>query len=103
MAADKETQCREDIGFLIDLWGNQSPVILAGGFKSGTAKEAVDDEYEGKDIGIAFGRYFISNPDLVFRLQRELPLTPYVRATFYSLKEKHGYTDYSFHQDYLRT
>jgi NADPH2 dehydrogenase len=99
MAADKETKCREDVSFLIDLWDNQSPVILAGGFKSATAKEAVDEEYEDKDVGIAFGRYFISNPDLVARLQRGLPLTPYVRATFYSLKEKQGYIDYPFYQE----
>ncbi|KAH5432441.1 hypothetical protein HBI47_095810 [Parastagonospora nodorum] len=99
MAADKETKCREDVGFLIDLWDNQSPVILAGGFKSATAREAVDDEYADKDIGIAFGRYFISNPDLVVRLQNGLPLTPYVRATFYSLKERQGYIDYSFYQE----
>lgn len=101
MAADKETKCREDISFLINLWDNQSPVILAGGFKSVTAREAVDDEYEDKDVAIAFGRYFISNPDLVFRLQRGLPLTPYVRATFYSLKDQQGYIDYPFHPEYL--
>lgn len=101
MAADKETQSREEIDFIVDLWDNQSPVLLAGGFKSATAKEAVDDDYANNHVGIAFGRYFISNPDLVFRLQRGIALTPYNRASFYSLKEEHGYTDYSFHQDYL--
>jgi NADPH2 dehydrogenase len=103
MAADKETKSRDSIDFLIDLWDNQSPVILAGGFKSATARECVDDEYSDRDIGIAFGRYFISNPDLVFRLQKGIPLALYNRATFYSLKEEEGYTDYPFHQKYLNS
>jgi len=42
---------------------------------------------------IAFGRPFISNPDLVARLRDGAPLAEADRATFYSGEEK-GYTDY---------
>ena len=42
---------------------------------------------------IAFGRIFISNPDLPHRLQRGFPITPYNRATFYG-GDVAGYTDY---------
>ena len=42
---------------------------------------------------VAFGRIFISNPDLPRRLREGLPLTPYNRATFYG-GEAAGYTDY---------
>ena len=42
---------------------------------------------------LAFGRIFISNPDLLRRLSEGYPLTPYNRATFYGGEEK-GYTDY---------
>lgn len=42
---------------------------------------------------IAFGRPFISNPDLVERLRRDAPLAPADRATFYGGGAE-GYTDY---------
>lgn len=42
---------------------------------------------------IAFGRPFISNPDLVERLRNGAPLTPADPDTFYA-GEEHGYTDY---------
>lgn len=42
---------------------------------------------------VAFGRYFISNPDLVERIRRNAPLAEPDRATFYGGGEK-GYTDY---------
>ncbi len=42
---------------------------------------------------IAFGKPFISNPDLVERLQRGAPLNEYDKNTFYGGGAK-GYTDY---------
>jgi N-ethylmaleimide reductase len=42
---------------------------------------------------IAFGRAFISNPDLVERLRIDAPLAEGDRATFYG-GDAHGYTDY---------
>ena len=42
---------------------------------------------------VAFGRLFISNPDLVERIAGNRPLSSYDRATFYGGLEK-GYTDY---------
>jgi N-ethylmaleimide reductase len=42
---------------------------------------------------VAFGRPFISNPDLVERLQRNAPLAPPDRDTLYG-GGAHGYTDY---------
>jgi N-ethylmaleimide reductase len=65
-------------------------LITAGGFTGETAEAAIA---EGHADAIAFGRIFISNPDLPQRLQHGFPLTPYNRATFYSGEEK-GYTDY---------
>jgi N-ethylmaleimide reductase len=65
-------------------------LITAGGFTGETAEAAIAD---GHADAIAFGRIFISNPDLPHRLQHGFPLTPYNRATFYGGEEK-GYTDY---------
>jgi N-ethylmaleimide reductase len=65
-------------------------LISAGGFTGETADAAIA---AGHADAIAFGRIFISNPDLPRRLQRGFPLTPYNRATFYG-GEEIGYTDY---------
>ncbi len=65
-------------------------LISAGGFTGETAEAAIA---AGQSDAIAFGRIFISNPDLPRRLQHGFPLTPYNRATFYG-GEAAGYTDY---------
>jgi N-ethylmaleimide reductase len=65
-------------------------LVTAGGFTGEAAEAAIA---EGHADAIAFGRIFISNPDLPRRLREGLPLTPYNRATFYGGEEK-GYTDY---------
>ena len=48
---------------------------------------------EGAADLIAFGKPFISNPDLVERLKKGAPLNPFDKATFYGGGAK-GYTDY---------
>ncbi len=65
-------------------------LISAGGFTGETAEAAIAG---GHADAIAFGRIFISNPDLPRRLRHGFPLTPYNRATFYGGEEV-GYTDY---------
>ena len=70
-------------------------LISAGGFTGEAADAAIA---AGHADAIAFGRIFISNPDLPRRMQRGYPLTPYNRATFYSGEEK-GYTDYPEHDE----
>jgi N-ethylmaleimide reductase len=65
-------------------------LIAAGGFTGEAAEAAVAEAHAD---AVAFGRIFISNPDLPRRLREGFPLTPYNRATFYGGEEK-GYTDY---------
>ena len=65
-------------------------LITAGNFKPDTAEQTVAD---GMADAIAFGRYFISNPDLPERIRQQAPLTPYDRSTFYG-GDARGYTDY---------
>ncbi|MFZ4480800.1 MAG: alkene reductase [Rhodoferax sp.] len=66
------------------------PFILAGGFDRTSAESALAD---GQADLIAFGRPFISNPDLLERMRGNAPLTAPDMATFYTPGEK-GYTDY---------
>jgi N-ethylmaleimide reductase len=70
-------------------------LIAAGGFTGETAEAAIA---EGHADAVAFGRIFISNPDLPRRMQRGFPLTPYNRKTFYGGEEA-GYTDYPEHNE----
>jgi N-ethylmaleimide reductase len=65
-------------------------LISAVGFTGETAEAAIT---QGHADAIAFGRIFISNPDLPRRLQHGYPLTPCHRPTFYGGQEA-GYTDY---------
>ncbi|NRR93052.1 alkene reductase [Winogradskyella undariae] len=44
---------------------------------------------------VAYGKVYISNPDLVERFENNLPLTDWDTDTFYTPGEK-GYTDYPF-------
>jgi len=67
----------------------------AGGFTPKSAAKALAD---GIYDLVAFGRWFISNPDLPYRLQQGLPLNVYNRKFFYS-QESRGYTDYPTYAD----
>ena len=64
--------------------------ILAGGFDRASAEAALR---EGRGDLVAFGRPFLANPDLVTRMERNLPLNAPDFATFYTPGPK-GYTDY---------
>lgn len=64
--------------------------ILSGGYDAARAQADLDAD---KGDLVAIGRPFISNPDLVDKLQRGTALTPPDASTFYTPGEK-GYTDY---------
>lgn len=91
----------KSLEFMLEAWDNFSPVIVAGGYTPQSAAWAVEDKYSKWDVMVAFGRHFISNPDLVFKIQNGIPLAPYNRATFYNVKEWLGYNDYPFSQEFL--
>lgn len=91
--ADVESSDRLD--FAIDAWEGASPVLVAGGFSAKSAVEAAEGEYKG-DVAVVFGRYFIANPDLVFRVREGLEFNKYDRTTFYKSKSPDGYTDQPF-------
>ena len=67
-----------------------STMILCGGFDGHRAEAALQ-----ADLGdlVAFGKHFISNPDLSQRLRLDSPLTPWDSKTIYKGGAK-GYTDY---------
>ncbi|KAL5505000.1 hypothetical protein ACEPAH_7663 [Sanghuangporus vaninii] len=95
---DRDPLPGESTEFLRLIWQgpgsdeNGSAYISAGGY---SPEEAIETA-EKKGILIAFGRYFISNPDLPARIKKSIPLTPYDRSTFYAQRNTGGYVDYAF-------
>ena len=71
------------------LWNGA--LITAGNFKSENAAATVA---KGHADAIAFGRYFIANPDLPELVRRNAAFRPYDRSTFYG-GDARGYTDYA--------
>jgi N-ethylmaleimide reductase len=69
--------------------GGKGAWMVNNGYDKPLAEEALK---EGDDL-VAFGRPFISNPDLVRRLREGAPLNPWDKNTFYGGGEA-GYTDY---------
>jgi N-ethylmaleimide reductase len=65
-------------------------LLTAGGYNADNAKEVIA---AGLADAVAFGRFFISNPDLPRKIRDGIPFTKYDRSTFYGGAEK-GYTDY---------
>ena len=74
-------------------------IVSAGGYEPGTAEDAVE---QGVADAVAFGRYFVSNPDLPKRIQAGLPLAKYDRDTFYTFDAR-GYIDYPSQTSELAT
>ena len=69
-------------------------VIANEGFTSETAQQVIA---AGEADAVAFGKQYISNPDLPKRLQLKAELTPFNGDTFYGYglaDHKVGYTDY---------
>ncbi|KAI1252568.1 hypothetical protein MGN70_007147 [Eutypa lata] len=87
------------LDFAYKLW--HGPFLVAGGYKPEEARQLVDSEHPDKDIVVMFGRYFISNPDLVYRIKEGLELSAYDRKTFYIQMSTMGYSDCPFSNEYL--
>ncbi|QLL32353.1 hypothetical protein HG536_0C05220 [Torulaspora globosa] len=83
--------------FAYSIW--KGPIIRAGNLAlhpEDVKKMVADDR-----TLIGYGRFFISNPDIVDRVEKGLPLTKYVRETFYAMT-KEGYTDYPTYDEAVK-
>lgn len=67
-------------------------IIAAGGYTRETGEEVLQS---GTADLVAYGRLFISNPDLPKRFAIDAPLNAYDRSTFYGGDER-GYINYPF-------
>jgi N-ethylmaleimide reductase len=85
-------QVNEDAPITSELFRKayQGKFITAGGYDQAMGERVLE---EGMADAVAYGRLYISNPDLAERFEKNAPLNPYNRATFYGGNEV-GYTDY---------
>lgn len=90
----------EELKRFIEVWGEERPVILAGGMTPDKAKWVVNEVATGPNVAIGFGRYFISTPDLVYRIKNGIELNKWDRPTFYAPGPE-GYIDYEFSKEWL--
>ncbi|KAF3447390.1 hypothetical protein FNV43_RR12576 [Rhamnella rubrinervis] len=67
--------------------------IAAGGYNREEGNKAVA---ENRADLVAYGRWFLANPDLPKRFELNAPLNKYNRETFYIPDPVLGYTDYPF-------
>lgn len=74
--------------------------LVAGWYTPLEAQRVVDEKYPNTDIVAIFGRFFISNPDLAYRLKEGVQLSPYNRETFYVFQSEVGYLDYLLSEGY---
>ncbi|KAJ4381593.1 hypothetical protein N0V86_002957 [Didymella sp. IMI 355093] len=93
-----DCESTESIEFLLKIWGREKPVLLAGGYTPENVWEAAESKYREYQAAFVFGRYFLANPDLVYRIKERKALNKYDRRTFYvqGRTPEEGYTDYSF-------
>jgi NADPH2 dehydrogenase len=92
----------EGINFLLDIWGRTSPVLVAGGYNPENVHAAIEEDYKNNNVAVVFGRHFLANPDLPFRIQYGLPLNRYDRSSFYTATQEVGYADYPFSAEFMQ-
>ncbi|KAI4388862.1 hypothetical protein MLD38_001187 [Melastoma candidum] len=72
--------------------------IVAGGY---TREDGIQAIAEDRADLVAYGRWFLANPDLPKRFALDAPLNKYNRSTFYIPDPVAGYTDYPFLEESL--
>jgi len=88
----------EDNHFLFDAF--RGVIILAGGFTTDSAEKVLGN-HPPERVAIGFGRHFLANPDLPFRIANGLEFNKYDRPTFYTPESPVGLADYPFSHEFL--
>ncbi|CCF58166.1 hypothetical protein KAFR_0E00120 [Kazachstania africana CBS 2517] len=83
--------------FAYSVW--KGPIIRSGNLT--LHPKAVKEMVEDERTLVAYGRFWISNPDLIDRVEKGLPLNKYDRKTFFGRTEV-GLTDYPTYEEALK-
>ncbi|KAH9886706.1 NADH:flavin oxidoreductase/NADH oxidase [Cubamyces lactineus] len=79
----------ESNDFIRKIWLPRT-LVSVGGYSRDKALQVAEETGQL----IAFGRAFVSNPDLPRRLLENIPLAEWDRELFYTPEDPHGYIDY---------
>ncbi|RMJ17424.1 hypothetical protein CDV36_002880 [Fusarium kuroshium] len=101
VGGDPDSGESQTLDFILNIWDNLSPVIVAGNYSPASAVNAVEGHYKKWDVIVAFGRLFLSTPDLVWRVKNGIPLNKYHRQSFYIKGSEIGYNDYPFSPEFV--
>lgn len=74
----------------------KNTIIISGGYDKERAEADIE---RGLGNLVGFGRPFINNPDLVDRLNKNLPLSQELHMDLFYTADEKGYTDYPNYQD----
>ncbi|KAK4079935.1 hypothetical protein Trihar35433_1040 [Trichoderma harzianum] len=85
---------------LIRMWGMTSPIILNHGFDAPSAIEAIERYIGVADIAVSIGAPFMSNPDLIYRIKKGIPLALPDRSKSHSVIDPDGYITYPFSDEW---
>ncbi|RPD75318.1 NADH:flavin oxidoreductase/NADH oxidase [Lentinus tigrinus ALCF2SS1-7] len=85
-----------DADFLDKLWAPRA-VITTGGYTRDSGLKTAEET--GRIIG--YGVAFTANPDLPFRLEKNLPLNEVDPTTLFAKETEQGYTTYPFSEEFL--
>ena len=83
--------------FVYSIW--KGPIVRAGNLA--LHPEVVKEMVKDDRTLIGYGRFWISNPDIVERLEKGWPLNKYDRSTFYAMTDK-GYLDYPTYEEAVK-
>lgn len=89
--SDAPIEATNQLDFFFKAYQDASPVIVAGGYGPTSAAQAVDSQYKNHDVLVVFGRPYISNSYLPFRIKENFALMPYDHDVFYTPKDPKGY------------
>ncbi|KAI0630870.1 NADH:flavin oxidoreductase/NADH oxidase [Trametes polyzona] len=87
----------EDVHFIHKLWAPR-PTITTGGYDRETGMKVAEET--GQLVG--YGRAFLANPDLPFRLRYSIKLNEPQYDSFYLVMNATGYTTYPFSEEFLK-
>lgn len=103
--ADMKQPEEETLEFALRAWGKDRPVLVAGGYTTELAVEAVGKTYKEYDVIVVFGRRFISTPGLLYHVRKGIEWIPYDRTTLSTVEKgdsmEKGNTDYPFSKDFI--
>ena len=100
ITGDDAGQGTEKIDFLLDVWGDDTPFLIAGGWKPDTAQAVMNRQYQGPECRYCLWSVLLGYTDLPFRIRRGLAPNKYNRDLFYAINTKDGYLGYKFSKEW---